>query len=384
MDNMQYKLIEWMAAALHEDNSRLEPVEPEEWPAFFQETYKQGLSFLFFPLAHTLPEENKPPPEVLSFWKRQVLYSATVQLHKLKQLKGIIDIFRKDGIPAIVFKGPAIARFYNQPEYRPMSDVDVLVQDRDKQRAHLEILSRGYVLKEGEASHPVHFEYRKEGSLHIELHHSLLHPGILGARQVEEWYGHIWKHARTICFNELEFMAMAEEDELINQILHLATHMIYFGALLKHIYDIAVILHRCKKMNWLYIRETLRTLKLFKFAGLVFLTCNHYFGLDVPEGMVSDGEMGPEEFLDDFFEKYSMEKEPGEKRGWRAISWNLPVLCRHPAVMLPVIWAIEVFLQIEIHKGNILLSIGKSWKNVGAFRSRVRMLKDLGLLLEVS
>ena len=177
---------------------------------------------------------------------------------------------------------------------------------------------------------------------------------------------------------------MAEEDELINQILHLATHMIYFGALLKHIYDIAVLVCRCKEMDWTYIRETLDTLKLSRFAGLVFLICSRCFYLNVPEEMVSGDDMGPEEFLDHFFDKYSMEKEPGEKRGWRAISWNLPVLCRHPAVTLPMIWAIEVLLQIKIHKGNIPATLDSSLKNVRLFRSRVRTLKHLGLFINTS
>ena len=184
MDSMQYKLIEWMAAVLHEDNSKLAPVEPAEWRTLFQEIFKQGLSPICFPLVHTIPEENKPAPGILSFWKRQALYSATLQLHKTEELKGILDVFRDGRIPAIVFKGPAIARFYNYPEYRPMSDVDILVRDRDNTRAHREILSMGYALKAGGDDHPVHCEYQKEGSLCIELHRSLLHPGF--------WAGGRW------------------------------------------------------------------------------------------------------------------------------------------------------------------------------------------------
>lgn len=380
MDSLHQRLIQWMAFAIHSDNTRLNFIPEADWHDLYKIIFEQGMGMILFPVASRLPEESRPDPKLFGSWKKQVLFAATMQLYKVQQLKDILETFKLAGIPVIVFKGPAIARFYDKPECRLMSDVDILVESKDKFHAQKEIENMGYTLVIGEDDHPMHCGYHKKGSLNIELHNSLLHPGFLGLRQVDGWYRHIWEYSRVISTNGLEFRAMAVEDELINQLLHFATHLIYAGARMKHLYDIALTINNCENdLDWQYIKDTLKTIKLLKFGTLVFTICQKYLHVIIPEDMITPIKgITVDEFLDRFLTKYSIEKEPGDQKGWKMISWRLPVLCKY-SIMLPFALLIEVFVQIGIHKGKVLFSLHNSWNNIKIFRSKTRTLKSLGL-----
>lgn len=379
INTIQKQFMEWIGAVLNDDNDGMQSIDILDWPDYFKLMLEQGLYFTLFPVINHLPDHKKPDKALLNDYKKLIIPRVSIQIQYLQNIKQIIGLFKSADIPVIVFKGPSIARFYDEPEYRMMSDLDILVKAEDKIRAQQLIETMGYKIEIKEDDHPMHCGYRKKGAIFIELHTSLLHPGYLGSRRVMEWYSHIWECSKFVSFEGMAFLAMAEEDELINQILHFATHLIYAGAKMKHLYDMALLIKKCEDtLDWQYILNTLKTTNLLVLGRLIFTISMKYFHINIPSALIDEQTINVDLFIGKFLNEYSMEKEEGDQKGWRAISWRFPLICKYKA-LLPVAWIIEVILQLSIHKGKIFLCIKKSIKNIKVFLNKAKMLKELGL-----
>src|SRR6185295_18513676 len=91
----------------------------------------------------------------------------------------ILDLFERNGIPAMPFKGPVLAfQLYDQPGLRSSVDLDFLVHAEDILHARSVLLTRGYQTncppeRSGQAAYlrvrnELHFA--REGTCAIELH----------------------------------------------------------------------------------------------------------------------------------------------------------------------------------------------------------------------
>ena len=81
--------------------------------------------------------------------------------------KALYEELRGAGIPFVILKGAASARYYPQPTYRQMGDIDFLVPPEHFEQAHLLMLKEGYKLLD-EGTHR-HLEFKKNNVL-FELH----------------------------------------------------------------------------------------------------------------------------------------------------------------------------------------------------------------------
>jgi len=103
--------------------------------------------FRLQPLAHWTARECGLPIDPASCEELESAYfSAALRYERLREaLRRIEDALRRQRIPAIVLKGPAVAEtLYPEPACRPMEDLDLLVQADRQAKATGTLVDLGY------------------------------------------------------------------------------------------------------------------------------------------------------------------------------------------------------------------------------------------------
>lgn len=87
------------------------------------------------------------PPETLAELKKRLHYQTARNLFLTARLLEILDLFERNGIRAIPYKGPVLAAsVYGNLSLREFCDLDILVRRREVERASRLLLSLGYGL----------------------------------------------------------------------------------------------------------------------------------------------------------------------------------------------------------------------------------------------
>ncbi|MCX6689175.1 MAG: nucleotidyltransferase family protein [Methanoregula sp.] len=123
----------------------------------------------------TWPEDCQPPPEIMAYLNRVLLYAAARNLLAGRQIQAVTDALKDAGIPVILLKGQALARtVYPDQALRQSSDIDLLVQPHNLPAAEAVLEKMGYVCPA--KTHQISFEqhhdvYKPPGKgLPVELH----------------------------------------------------------------------------------------------------------------------------------------------------------------------------------------------------------------------
>lgn len=113
-----------------------------DWEAFLALAERNRL----LPLAHrALAEAEDVPGGVRSRLRSAYAANARDALARSGELRGLMDDLARAGIPALAYKGPALAvRAYGQLALRTYSDLDLLVAPADRARAAAALAARGY------------------------------------------------------------------------------------------------------------------------------------------------------------------------------------------------------------------------------------------------
>jgi hypothetical protein len=115
-----------------------------DWGGLIESASKQKVApLVFWALNRACPDAV--PPEALAALRDRFRQNIKRNLRFAKELLRLLDLFGLAGIQAIPFKGPALAwSLYETPGLRFLSDLDLLVPQRDVKRALDLLTSNGY------------------------------------------------------------------------------------------------------------------------------------------------------------------------------------------------------------------------------------------------
>jgi len=128
-------------------------------------------------------------PAVLDVLKHHAMALAVRSMRVEAATAGALRCLHDDDLPFAVVKGPAVARFYDEPGVRPFSDFDLLVSPRSFGRARRLLVDAGYV-REPSARQPWDWFERiclegvnlhSPGGGNVDLHHHVA-PWSFGTR----------------------------------------------------------------------------------------------------------------------------------------------------------------------------------------------------------
>ena len=302
---MNRELTREIAACLSVSGSPIEHVrklatfKPGDWQRGLEWLDQSGLALCFWDRLKGQGARAAVPPVIGGELEQNFLDHSLRVASMAKEFDSLNRSFANAGIEYVVLKGFALT-----PQYAPDArlrvayDYDYLLRAESMERVAQALRNGGYIERQERVAHPVvyihsaHTPRRPSGrdDLYsatlpraIELHTRLWEPESLkiplplpddfvARKRLRNWQG-------------LRFYSLAEEDELMFQVLHAFRHILECWCRLYSFLEIAYFLEhrRADSDFWRRFHERIRISPLLsEMAGVVFLLAARMFGATVP------------------------------------------------------------------------------------------------------
>lgn len=232
---------------------------------------------------------ERVPSSILERLQKYHLKVIARNLFLTNELFKILDLFDREGIPAIPFKGPVLAHtLYKDPALREFRDLDILVQKQDVFRALKLLPEIGY------SKIPVHsraVEFRILDQLHnfplekengqplVELHWNIV-PGFYGLPlPLEEW----WTQAEFITVQSRRIRSFRREDHFVALCVHGCKHA---WKSLAWIADIGRFLDKHSPLKWDDVFGQCGKGDLQRMLFVTLNVCHDLAGLTLPPKII--------------------------------------------------------------------------------------------------
>lgn len=184
-------------------------------------------------------------------------------------LKELENLFCKNQIKFVVFKGAQIRELYPTPELRVMGDIDILISIDDRDAVKKMLTDNGFSLINSNG--PV-YDYKKDDIL-IEVHTKII-SGKVGSADAEGYFSDAIKHAEFDGFKGY----LNHDYHFEYLIAHIAHHFWFYGAGVKLIPDLAVMIKKYD-INLDLVVDNLSKIHLDKFAKIIITICKKWFDI---------------------------------------------------------------------------------------------------------
>ncbi len=197
-------------------------------------------------------------------------FNSSIFLYKQRVAieKRIERLFQDNRIKYFLVKGTIIADLYPFSPCRTMGDSDFIVQSDDMDKA-IDLLNKHGCRGRITSKHEWGCDYL---GLHFEIHDQLIKESEL-----------INQHQRNFFSNPFSYVKDNDIDlqfHYIFLLMHIRKHIISSGIGLRQFLDLAIILRYAPQMDWKWIKEQLKRMRLEKFSRSCLVIVEHFFGLN--------------------------------------------------------------------------------------------------------
>lgn len=229
---------------------------------------RHNLSAIAFAVINTSKNRSVVGEKAFALFQED-FFEAVMRYSLQSEVKSeLSSLLCENRIYHIFFKGADFRDLFPVPEARVMGDIDVLIKEADRLSVKELLNKNGF---ESESANGPVYNYVKDGAL-IEMHSKLINDKI-GRGNCEEYFKSAFENAKFDgCSGRLEI-----NYHFAYLIAHIAHHFRFYGAGIKLILDLAVLLKNAEV-------EPDKALSILKDAGLddfarVILTvCKKWFG----------------------------------------------------------------------------------------------------------
>lgn len=146
---MDYKMVMLLlinAAIYNKKIGLMEEIWIElDWNYVKEEARQHKCMTIIFPAIERIQEKyNCIDKKLYDVWKNEVDEMADLHTNNKKNIQQIIDKFNENNIEVALFKGEILAKLYPKGSNREAWDIDLLVQDEDKEESIKLLESLGY------------------------------------------------------------------------------------------------------------------------------------------------------------------------------------------------------------------------------------------------
>lgn len=181
-----------------------------------------------------------------------------------KCAREVKDILTAAQIRHMLFKGIVLREAYPVPESRFMGDIDILIEEKNRNRVKRLLTEAGFICTEQNG--PV-YNYRKDGVL-LEVH----------TRMISEFgpdaFNEPFAHAKFTSYTGIP----EDNYHTAYLIAHTAHHFKFYGAGIRHVLDLAVM-QKNKNIDIEQVLGILKPLKLDTFAKVLLSVCAQWFNI---------------------------------------------------------------------------------------------------------
>jgi hypothetical protein len=386
MNSSQEQLLSLLILAIHDNdrhiNSKL--FSSIDGLEIYKLAIQQNVCAFLYPTLSKYSNVIKIEEQILQRWKENTIWGATRQLIMIKGIKIILSLFESNGIEVISLKGLVLKQLYPQPELREMCDLDLFIKEKDMDKSVQLLKTIGYQPKydytNRKISEYMHIEMIKPGSVSVELHRTLWPLNNMKKRDNQAWFNHIWQNKRLVEVEGIQFWSLPLEDELINLVIHLAKHLMNYGAPLRQLCDIVLFLETYWHiLDIEYFYSTIKSMNLFLFFQHLLTTCHLFLKLTIPSNYNFLEKEKSETLMNEIFNIEMINTTTDENECWVKLKGLYP-FARTKQYFIPIAFVIEVARQSLRKKKNIFESISFSKRSFKIFGTKARFLRSIGLL----
>lgn len=229
------------------------------------------------------------PPAWRSALAQEAAAHAKRNLLTAREMGRLLALFAANGIPALAFKGPALAQqAYGDLALRQYGDLDILIRPQDVERAAGLLLDDDY-FTDGSIFATERPFGRRDGWVVVDLHWGLTVPHLAGLLDETG----MWQRARPIALAGHEILTLSPADHL----LVLAVHGVKDGwSRLKWVCDVAGLVERHPTTAESALAEADQQ-GAGRVLGLALGLAHHLLGLELPaavlEMLKNDSRLSP-------------------------------------------------------------------------------------------
>lgn len=274
-----------------------------DWNYIVDCSIKQGISPLFYWNLNKINNGKDVPSEVMKSLEKIYYSNLARNMLLYDELSKILKAFQKAGIVTIVLKGAFLAEeIYKNIGLRPMSDIDLLIKEKDLQKAKKELIEMKYSATtifqtrlheqfQTVLTNELPFIHRDKKS-YIEIHWDIQPPTINYKVEINKF----WNNAKPVKIAGIETLTFAPENLLQHLCLHLDKHINMSSAPpakpLRDYCDIAEVTRHYKDMiNWNYLVQSSKDYGIEEPIFQNLFIAKKYFGAFIPENIHSEFEL---------------------------------------------------------------------------------------------
>lgn len=253
------------------------PLDKSELAHLHASAAKHNVRQLLYCQLRKLLKESDNNPALHEYLRDQktFFYNSAVHSinHKIFQDK-VLDLLHRNGIPAMVLKGSALAeQVYQNPDSRVSCDIDILVKDSDIERAHILLCRENYRWDEVvplpflrlRLHHTTYFPPSSKTHIPVEVHWNFSIPGFFKLSSEEIW-------GQAACTTEGKYTL---NPEMILVLLLMHHHRHAFKEL-RNAVDIVWAFHRfTSTINWQVLAKEVKRIGLLKTSFLTIRQIEH-------------------------------------------------------------------------------------------------------------
>lgn len=239
---------------------------------FFNTAEEQSLAGLFY---CQCPWINKK--EFHQAFLSDIFYS----VNRRDMLQEITNKLSEQEIPFLCMKGSVFRDYYPVPELRSMGDIDIVIQPENKEKVdHIFVNELGY--SKYVDNHSVWLYYIKE--FQFEVHNHMFYEELTNDFNYVEYFDDIFDnmHLGSVFGISSQYMYVPDENyHFLYLMTHTAKHIINHGTGFRPYLDM-VMFTQNNDLDWKWIKDELRKLKLLEFTETCFAFCERWFDVKMP------------------------------------------------------------------------------------------------------
>lgn len=312
-------------------------------------------------------------------WRKKRDQNIVQGITQLEERNEIYRKFKDAGIRFLPLKGCKLKELYRQIDFRQMSDLDILIEPENADKAKCVMESMGY--HTGKFGEKHDDEYFKPPYMHVEIHRQMLPDNV----PKHVYYDNIWEKA--VPDPEIPGgWKLTPEDFYIYYLAHFEKHFNEMGSGIRSLLDIYVYLQDFQQnMDRNYIEKELKVLNMSHFCREMEALSFQWFSEGEKWNIKATREMEETQrnlFLAgiygsrDFTKARSMDMvgiEGGMGRSFvyvlkrifmsrEEFGYAYPITQKHPA-LIPLFWFYRIFDVLAHKRASIK-------KEIELFRSK--------------
>jgi Uncharacterised nucleotidyltransferase len=230
-------------------------------------------------LSHNLKSAAGVPAEFLEKLWNDYLLTLSMNLRKIPEIMGVVDLLGKSNVVAVPLKGPISSDLiFDDPGLYPSGDIDLLVRPTDLEKARIALQMAGYLPdRSNEADmrrSSYHINFQREGSF-IELHWTL------AFRYFDVPPDFWWQGAGTVSYRSMALPVLSADRYLLYAIFRLFNHA--FRPLRFFVFAAEIINRKGDEIDWTGLISNAKTFRMERLLFFTLRLLHEFLGVKIPE-----------------------------------------------------------------------------------------------------